>query len=461
MTDSGVLIRLIAREKAARREAELILEEKSREIFKANKKLEALAEDLKRQRDKTAAIVEHASEGIVTLDMDGFVKTFNTAACDIFGVPRDTAKGLPFEVFFADTHRQKIRELTETAKTGERDKAELFVDHESGQKRTVDVSIGLTNSGDEDDRFSETIVAVVSDRTRDKMLESQLAHVQKMESVGQLAAGVAHEINTPIQYVGDNASFLKEAFEDIIQLIGLFDQLIDVQSVQEQFPELAKQIENCKEQLDLEFLVGEVPLAITQSITGIGRVAKIVRALREFSHPGTETKVLTDINGCLDSTITVSRNEWKYVADLKTQFDSNLSMVECFPGELNQAFLNLIVNAAHAIEERSHDESGNFVGVITVETHESDDHIQIQISDNGNGISDYALNKVFDPFFTTKGVGKGTGQGLSITHDVIVRKHGGTIEVDTTRGKGTSFKICLPKSEKLTQQEKSPATATI
>jgi len=246
--------------------------------------------------------------------------------------------------------------------------------------------------------------------------------------VGRLAAGIAHEINTPIQYVGDNLEFLGEA-------IGVFRERIE-----------GGGSGGGVSDDDVSFYLEESPKAISQAREGVARVAGIVRAMKAFSHPGSGEKTLGNLNQDLLNTITVSRNEWKYVADLKTELDDNLPPVPCYPGELNQVYLNLIVNAAHAIGDKVDREKGE-KGLITVATRLDGDWVEIRISDTGTGIPESVRERVFDPFFTTKEVGKGTGQGLAIARDVIVNKHGGTITFETEEGKGTTFIIRLPLKE--------------
>jgi signal transduction histidine kinase len=187
----------------------------------------------------------------------------------------------------------------------------------------------------------------------------------------------------------------------------------------------------------------QIPRAIQQSQEGNKRVASIVLAMKQFSHPESAEKTRVDLNAAIASTITVSRNEWKYVADLITEFDAGLSGVNCLPGELNQVILNIIVNAAHAIADVVKDGSEG-KGKITVTTRQDGDWAEIRIGDTGTGIPEKVRSRVFDPFFTTKGVGKGTGQGLAIARNVIVDKHGGTLTFETETGKGTTFIIRLP-----------------
>ena len=188
-----------------------------------------------------------------------------------------------------------------------------------------------------------------------------------------------------------------------------------------------------------------MPQAIRQSLEGTERVAKIVRAMKEFSHPGVEEKTAIDLNRAIESTVTVSRNEWKYVAEVVTDLDPDLPLVRCLPGDLNQAVLNLVVNAAHAIEKRREVERNvDQLGHIAVSTRRVGDQVELRVADDGTGIPADVLPRIFDPFFTTKPVGKGTGQGLAITYSVVVEKHGGTIDVETESGRGTTFILRLP-----------------
>lgn len=287
------------------------------------------------------------------------------------------------------------------------------------------------------------ILILGTDITNRKILESKLSQAQKLESIGQLAAGIAHEINTPTQFIGDNIQFLKEAFTDINSLIGQYRNLKNNLNQNGQTQAISEEIDNFTEEIDLEYLLDEVPKAIDQSMDGVSRVSKIVRAMKEFSHPGAKEKTPVDLNKTILNTITVSRNEWKYVAELKTDFDESLPPVSCIPDELNQVILNLIINAAHAIKDAlaTKDEKQ---GLITIQTKSCDPYVEIRISDSGTGIPEEIQPKIFDPFFTTKEVGKGTGQGLAISHDVITQKHNGSIEFETELNKGTTFIIKLP-----------------
>jgi len=282
-----------------------------------------------------------------------------------------------------------------------------------------------------------------ADITERRQLEEQLRQAQKLEAIGQLSAGVAHEINTPTQYVGDNVRFLKDSWKDVA---GLLQTAMELRAAAEQgsiSSEILGKFEQITKKADLEFMLKEIPSAIDQSEEGLQRVAKIVKAIKEFSHPGSAEKKGVDLNKAIDTTITVARNEWKYVADLEARLDPELGLVPCLSSELNQVVLNLIVNAAHAISERLGENSGA-KGKITIVTRRAAPWAEIDIQDSGKGIPPEIRSRVFEPFFTTKAVGKGTGQGLALAHSVVVNRHHGQIWFDSEMGVGTTFHIRIP-----------------
>jgi signal transduction histidine kinase len=267
-------------------------------------------------------------------------------------------------------------------------------------------------------------------------IQEDLAQAQKLESLGQLSAGIAHEINTPAQYVGDNIAFLQKSFSELMGVITS-KSAESTPTAGTGHPETADAMSS----EDVEYLMDEIPKALADSVEGIARVTKIVRALKEFSHPSTEIAP-EDLNRAIESTATVARNEWRYVADLTIEADENLQLTPCVLNEFNQVILNIIVNAAHAIADVVG--NGGDKGVITIRTRQLKDYAEIQIEDTGGGIPDDVRDRIFDPFFTTKEVGRGTGQGLSIARNIVVNKLGGTITFKSTAGQGTCFTIRLP-----------------
>lgn len=286
-------------------------------------------------------------------------------------------------------------------------------------------------------------IGAITDLSEQRQLEDQLRQAQKLEAIGQLAAGVAHEINTPIQYVSDNTKFLKDSCPTIHQMIRLAQQEHQEASTGRVSPETLASLDHFLQDADLAYLMEEIPRAVEQSLEGVQRVAKIVRAMKDFAHPGSEDKAALDLNRAVETTITVSRNEWKYVADLETDLDPTLPPVLGVAGRLNQVILNLLVNAAHAIQQAVGDGSCG-KGKILVTTRHDSNWVELSIRDTGAGIPEAIRGRVFDPFFTTKPVGKGTGQGLALAHSVIVHEHGGRIWFDSEVGKGTTFFVRLP-----------------
>ncbi len=281
----------------------------------------------------------------------------------------------------------------------------------------------------------------------------QLAQTQKLEAIGQLAAGMAHEINTPIQYVGDNFRFISDSFLQIDRVLAHYARLLEAVKQNESFSDLASKVDEAIADADLPYLREEIPQALGQCHEGIERVAHIVKAMKEFSHPGSQRMKPVDLNYAIESTLTVCRHEWKYVAEAITDLDPALPPVRCLAGELKQVILNLVINAAHAIAEAKRPDG---LGRISVSTRQNGEFVEIRVADNGVGIPEAIQSRIFDPFFTTKEVGKGTGQGLSIARNVIINRHGGTLSFETQEGIGTTFLIQLPIGGKQARQHEQP-----
>jgi len=424
--------------------------------------IEEREQRLKQQRQDMAqleAVMKLAADGIVTVNEEGLVESFNEAAGRIFGYDPNEVVGQNVSMLTPTSDRQLHHEhLAEYINNGETripgPPREVMGQRKDGTLFPMEIAISEVplDSG----RVSTGIFRDITDRRR---LESQLVQAQKMESVGQLAAGIAHEINTPTQYVGDNTRFIEDVFRDLGPLLASCNELCKAAG-EGDFPEqLVSGVVAAAREADLEYLIDEVPKAIGQSLEGVERVAKIVRSMKDFSHPGGEAKQAVDLNRALETTLTVCRNEWKYVAEAVTDFDPDLPPVNCLPGDCNQVFLNLIINAAHAIGDRLADTSSE-KGTITVATRRNGNWAEIRIGDTGTGIPKESHARIFDPFFTTKEVGRGTGQGLAIAHAVITEKHEGTINFETEIGRGTTFIVRLPisgesSSSKGTESEKA------
>lgn len=388
-----------------------------------------------------AAIVESSDAAIITADLSGRILTWNAAAQRIYGYSLEEVKGRSVSLLWPPECNGQMTGVLDRLNSGERiEHTEIVRVRKDGERIPVLITYSPIRDG------AGKVVATCSiavDITERKLLERQLAQAQKLESIGQLAAGIAHEINTPIQYVGDNIRFLCDSFARLEPLFAGYDRLLAALRRQSPQAPFLADLDALAHATRLNYLRAEIPKSLADSLDGAGRVAEIVRAIKEFSHPGPVEKTPLDLNRAIESTVLVSRNEWKYVADLHTELDPELPPVVCVPGEFNQVILNLIVNAAHAIADVVAGKPGS-KGSITVSTQRDGDWVQIRVRDTGTGIPDQVQSSIFNPFFTTKGVGKGTGQGLAIAHTVIVQKHGGTISFDTAMGVGTTFQIRLP-----------------
>jgi PAS domain S-box-containing protein len=281
------------------------------------------------------------------------------------------------------------------------------------------------------------LVGTAQDITEPKQLEERIAQSQRLEAVGQLAAGIAHEINTPVQYVGDNLRFIQDA---LVELLPAIDAGVE----------------------SLAYYRDELPLSVSQALDGTARIAEIVRAVKAVAHPGDESKTVIDLNTIVETAIAVSRSEWRYVAEVQTDLDRTLPPLVCLAGEMHQVILNLLVNAAQAIAEAQRGAPGlgsQRTGCIRVRTRLVGDAIEIAIGDNGMGISEAIQARVFDPFFTTKPVGKGTGQGLALAHRVVT-SHAGQITFTSVPGHGTEFTIRLPLAGDATDEPSALPSGT-
>ena len=273
---------------------------------------------------------------------------------------------------------------------------------------------------------------------------SESLHSQKLEAVGQLAAGIAHEINTPIQFVSDSIYFLADCFEDLQTLLAHYQAVVKKGSGIEALKSLVVQVREYEEEVDLEYLMEAISPAIQRTVDGVQRVAEIVRAMKEFARPDMREMASADLNQAIMSTLVVARAEYRYVAEVETELQE-IPQVTCHLGDVNQVFLNLIVNAAHAIADKNKASGDSSkLGKIVIRSRVSGEHVVVEIEDTGGGIREEIRSRIFDPFFTTKEVGRGTGQGLAIARTIIIEKHGGEIDVMSTVGEGTTFRVSLP-----------------
>jgi PAS domain S-box-containing protein len=379
---------------------------------------------------------------LVGVDAAGNVVRWNASAAECLGLAPEEVLGRRLWDCPAGWDQPVVRQAVNTCQAGHHTVRldDVSYDRPDGTRGILELIVSPVRDEDEGG-----VVLLGRDISHQRLVESQLAQAQKLEAMGQLAAGIAHEINTPTQYVGDNTRFLQEALADLGQMLAKLGGAVCKVPESADPADTLKELADLWEQLDVGYLLEEMPKAVEQSLEGIQRVTQIVRAMKEFSHPQRDEMTPVDLNHAIESTVTICRNEWKYVAELDVQLDPALPPVTCLAGQVNQVILNLIINAAHAIEDRAGREDGR-KGRIVVSTRPCDEQVEIRISDNGCGISPEAKDRIFDLFFTTKPTGRGTGQGLAIARATIEERHGGTIDVESVEGEGTTFTLRLPLS---------------
>jgi PAS domain S-box-containing protein len=417
----------------------------TRTLREITARLQTEKDELRTAHQDAEIFIDAVPSILIGVDQRTRITRWNATAAGVFCLSEEDVIGKPLANCGVNWLRRGIE--TEIESWGA-EKVSRRCDQISFEVQGETHLLGLTLNPVEtsDENLTKTLV-IGSDVTERSALEDQLRQAQKLESVGQLASGIAHEINTPTQYIGDNVRFLKDAFQNLEAVRTSYEKLLAAAKENTLSAETVQEVTKALELAEAAYLFEEIPKAIDQTLEGVSRVAKLVSAMKEFSHPGTKEKIPLDLNHAIENTITVARNEWKYVAEMKTEFDDALPRVSCLPGEFNQVILNLIINAAHAIADVV-DKSGTEKGKIKIQTRDTADWVEIRIEDTGSGIDEKVRARIFDPFFTTKEIGKGTGQGLAIARSVVVDKHGGTIHFETEVGTGTTFVVRLPHDGK-------------
>jgi PAS domain S-box-containing protein len=392
---------------------------------------------LSESREFSRGLIEASEAGYLVTDPEGTVVEANERFVEMVGAGRlDRLLGTHLEEWVSPADRPALGRAVR-GECGPVRNLEVQVRRPDGKHVPMEINGSRVELGGRC-----CMLALCTDLTRRRIIESQLHQAQKLEAVGQLASGIAHEINTPSQFVGDNIRFLEESFQDVKDVLEMLNALPRGSREPGQADRIVDALVRAVENVELEYLLEEVPAAMSQSAEGIQRISHIVQAMKNFSQPAVNTKVQIDLNKAIESTITVARNEWKYVADVTFRPEADLPPVPCLPGEINQVFLHLVMNAAQAIGEVVSE--GDPKGTIVIETRRRGKWVEVRVSDDGPGIPPEHRNKVLEPFFTTKEVGKGTGQGLAVSRAIVAREHGGTLTFETEPGVGTTFIVRLP-----------------
>jgi PAS domain S-box-containing protein len=404
--------------------------------------------------DETERMLSAIASVFVGIRADGRVTRWNGAARRTFGLATTEVLGRQLGQCGIDWDFARIEHSIAACRASREpvhlDDCPVVVD---GKTRYLNLVLNPVTAG----READSVVLLASDVTDYRALQSQLGQAQRLEAIGQLAAGVAHEINTPTQYVGDNVRFFQDTWPSLQRVLECASELAAARTAGGGLDAIADRLTAAVAGADLEYLLTEIPTAMVQTLDGVGRVSEIVRAMKEFSHPGVRDKTALDINRAIETTISVSRHEWRYTCEVVTDLDAALPLVPCLPGEFNQVMLNLLVNAAHAIADVTTE--GGEKGRIRIATRHVDDAVEIHVSDTGSGIPETIRDRVFDPFFTTKEVGRGTGQGLAIAHNVVVHKHRGRIWFESEPGRGTTFHVRLPLRDPAADRSEAHAHA--
>jgi PAS domain S-box-containing protein len=392
---------------------------------------------LHESEDKYRTLVETMNEGILVLNKDLIVTYINEKVSALLGYPKNEIIGQNFVKFLHAESKHDFIEQLKLRSEGVSDSHEFVVVNSNGEK--VFVLSSPTPLTDNFQNYSGSY-EVLTNISNIKLIEMQLIHSQKMETIGVMASGIAHEINTPLQYVMGNTNFIKDNLEKLTTATSEIRKDIGTITV-DNINEKLQSINNIIDDLDIDFITEEMPRALDGCMEGLERISTIVASVKRFSHPDSDTFKAVNVNKEIANTIIISKNEWKSIAQLTVDYGENIPPLHCIPSDFNQVMLNLIINASHAIEEKF--KSLDSEGVIHIKTSSDNHNVEVSVTDNGNGIKSSIQEKIFNPFFTTKDVGKGTGMGLSIVLKII-EKHNAKIWFETKEGEGTTFFVAFP-----------------
>ena len=418
------------------------LEETKEELIHDISERKRIEEDLRKERDFAEKLIDTAQAIVLVLDENGAIVRFNRYMEELSGYKLEEVQGRDWsEAFLPPNDKGRFKERFAEAVKGVRTNGQMNpIIAKNGKQFEIE---WYDNALRQSDGRVTGVLSIGQDVTERSILQGQLAQAQKLEAIGRLAAGIAHEINTPTNFVANNVRFSKENLSKIFMLLQFYRELKRQLENGEDPSEMLEKTGSILGEADLDFVLEEIPVALEETLEGLDHIAGIVRSMKEFSHPGGKEKELRDLGQAIQNTINITRNEWRYHAEMVTDFDDSLPPAPVLVAEFNQVIMIMIINAVHAIQEVRGD-SPDDLGVITVTTRQQGEWAEIRLSDTGPGIPGDIREKVFDPFFTTKEVGKGVGQGLAIAHTIVVNQHGGSIDVETEPGQGATFIVRLP-----------------
>jgi two-component system NtrC family sensor kinase len=427
--------RRLQREITGRKEAERLLEAKSLELYEKNLQLAEYSKQLEAALEHISAIMASTPDVIVTCDSSLVVENVNDGCRDILGYDPEELRGARLDTIIpalslccsVNMYSQGAGALTARTKSGEMIEVELREKTALIRNRALHVyTIRDVSERNRTHRMNEAIVR-------------QLHEARRLQAIGALASGIAHEINTPIQFVGDNIAFLKKALKDIHTSYLHYEKLRSLCARDGLHDAQVARIDRFNASINLPFLIPEILVALAETSEGITLMRDIVLLVRDFAHPGTGEHETTSLGTVMRNVLTISRNRWKTVAAVDTDLPDDLPPITCYPSQLQQVLINLLINAVEAIEDGRQGR-----GTIKISARVRGGRIVIRVSDNGPGIPEALREKIFDPFFTTKTIGRGTGQGLALAKDIIVNHHCGSLCLGEEPGFTTSFVIELP-----------------
>ncbi len=418
--EQSVVAKRLARAEQRIEILERMLEDRTREAYFAEGQLKAASESL-------TELFRAVPGAIIVIASDGLLEAVNEETLRMLGYLEAELIGSTQSVIFGSAG------LPDDISKGEVQRSEHALRHKGGQRIPVLLSATVMDTGQH-----RSLVCVAVDLTERKKLEAELLHAHKLESIGRLAAGVAHEINTPIQFISDSVRFAYDAIRDLKPVYQRYREIRELPHASPEFLQQLQQLDAIEANADVAFLFEQLPAALGRAMEGLQQVASIVRATKDFAYPTTRERRMANVNRALQSTLTIGKREYAEIADIELDL-GELPLVPCHIGELNQVFLNLLINAAHAIQDRKRGGRGK----IQVRTSVEVGWVAITIGDDGDGIPESIQTSIFDPFFTTKDVGRGSGQGLAIARSVVVERHGGSLDFETS-AQGTRFFVRIP-----------------